>query len=153
MDLIDRCVVVGELKAMFEDCFPDAVEELDVVITTINEIQGVDRNSVKWVSCSERMPEAGVKVLIQCCGLDDADRTLYFQTVGYYAPKYTIRTLDKFGVSCFCEEYDEITQECYYREGWYEEWSCGNGESMSFHITADVIAWMPLPEPYKPEGK
>ena len=49
-------------------------------------------------------------------------------------------------------DYKEDEDEFYIPEGWYEFTTQGNGDLMNWFINAEVIAWMPLPEPYREEG-
>lgn len=49
-----------------------------------------------------------------------------------------------------CSEYNEDEDEYYVNEGWYER--VHNWDEYSYvGIEDNVIAWMPLPEPYKGE--
>ena len=50
-------------------------------------------------------------------------------------------------------DYDEDEDELYIHEGWYEFTTQGNADLMNWYINAEVVAWMPLPEPYREEGE
>ena len=80
-------------------------------------------NEAEWIPVSERLPESGVKVLVSL--VDHRRRKVDSRYNG--EKKYSVR-IDKL-----------ITE-------WGEPfWSKGN--------TPSVVAWLPLPEPYKAVSK
>ena len=103
----------------------------------------------KWIPCSERLPENRVSVIVCFREWQQyAKRYVYSIVVGWYARKHSVHenVFSDWEADC---EYDEIEDEYYIEEGWYEFTTQGNGDLMNWYINADVIAWMPLPEPYK----
>ena len=61
-DLVRRQDVIRSLQSMMRDCFPEAEEELDAVVTTVREIPSAEP---EWTPVSERLPEEDVDVLLQ----------------------------------------------------------------------------------------
>ena len=103
----------------------------------------------KWIPCSERLPENRVSVIVCFREWQQyAKRYVYSIVVGWYARKHSVHenVFSDWEADC---EYDEIEDEYYIEEGWYEFTTQGNGDLMNWYINADVIAWMPLPEPYQ----
>ena len=106
----------------------------------------------KWIPCSERLPEDRVSVIVCFREWQQyAKRYVYSIVVGWYARKHSVHenVFSDWEADC---EYDEIEDESYINEGWYEFTTQGNGDLMNWYINADVIAWMELPEPYQ-EGE
>lgn len=54
-DLIRRKDVIRSLQSMMQDCFPEAEEELDAVVTTVREIPSAEEEEVfEWChDCKE----------------------------------------------------------------------------------------------------
>lgn len=116
-DTISRQDAVDALYKMLHDCFWADDEELDAVITTLNELPSAQR----WVSVSERLPKAehgeGEDLL---CQLENMRRiVLYFDGGNWCYPSG--------------EPYIGVN----YENGWSNK----------------VVAWMPLPEPWKGEDE
>lgn len=102
-----------------------------------------------WIPCDERLPENRVSVIVCFREWQQyAKRYVYSIVVGWYARKHSVHenVFSDWEADC---EYDEIEDEYYIEEGWYEFTTQGNGDLMNWYINADVIAWMPLPEPYQ----
>lgn len=107
-----------------------------------------------WIPCSERLPEPNVKVLTTCRRNNIFGKNVYFLFTGVWIPDKTVLSEDKWSDiddDCCCEIYDEDTDNYYCKEGWYEETTQGDSDHMSWYMSTDVIAWMPLPEPYRGE--
>lgn len=83
-----------------------------------------------WIPVSERLPEKDGKYLVTMrsfCGLPQRIEVLRFAT--------DLHRIDK---------YDFPEHKCGFYDS-YSEWG--------YCEVDDVIAWMPLPEPYKEEGE
>lgn len=81
-----------------------------------------------WIPVSERLPEKDGKYLVTMrsfCGLPQRIEVLHFAT--------DLHKIDKF---------DFQAHKC----GFY-----GSDAEWGYYEVDDVIAWMPLPEPYKEE--
>ena len=149
-DLIYRQVAIDALakheksKGHNYTLFMDIVSECAEIILDLPSAQ-------RWIHVSEKLPEANVKVIMQCRGKKYPSGYRYFQTVGVWIPKFTIRAQDKWTDESDCEEYDEKTDEYYCREGWYEECTQGDGDNQSWMMNAEVTAWQPMPESWEGE--
>ena len=82
----------------------------------------------KWIPCSDKMPKNGT-YLCTVCGWGGE----YLQILGYSKNLYKV------------DEFDFWDKKG--KAGFYELDS-----EYGFHEVHDVVAWMPLPEPYKAEG-
>ena len=78
-----------------------------------------------WIPCSERLPEANGRYLVTR-GLDVCGGAIWNRV-------YIINHSDLMGLKS-----ERI-------------WWCGNVGKSDFEHINDVIAWMPLPEPYREE--
>ena len=89
------------------------------------------KHANKWIPVSERLPEErGDYLVTQKATFTDY---VYISVIGYAHNLYDV------------DEYDFADKK---RPGWYEydsEWG--------YRECDDVIAWMPLPEPYKAESE
>ena len=87
-------------------------------------------NVNKWIPVSERLPETDGQYLCQVGYI----RTVCFEVLRFSNDLYSVDEYDfekcKGKNACGFYEYDS-------------EWG---------HFAVDVVAWMPLPEPYKEEG-
>ena len=107
----------------------------------------------QWIPVTERLPENGVCVIV--CFREwqkYENRYIYSVVNGWYARKHSVRenVFSEWEMDC---DYDEDKDEYYILEGWYELTTQGNADLMNWYINAEVVAWMPLPEPYKGGGK
>ena len=97
-----------------------------------------------WIPCSERLPEETVLVTVKT-------KTSKYRYVceAVWIPRWTWKA--SFDNWEDCSEYNEDEDEFYVNEGWYER--VHNWDEYSYiGIEDEVLAWMPLPEPYK-EGE
>lgn len=69
IDLIDRQDVIRVLQSMMQDCFPEAEEELDAVVTTVREIPSAEPER-KWIPVTEALPEKHQRVLVTIKRID-----------------------------------------------------------------------------------
>jgi hypothetical protein len=103
----------------------------------------------EWISVEERLPENGVHCIL-CCDMKRIDGT-HSQYVcdGYFAERWKI--IAHYVDDDCATEYNEIEDEYYLKEGWYEvikNWDDYN----SIVIDDTVTHWMPLPEAPKMKG-
>ena len=111
----------------------DSRDEFDAMRAIANGTQQESRSEIpnKWIPVSERLPEKrGDYLVTQKATFTDY---VYISVVGYALNLYDV------------DEYDFADKK---RSGWYEydsEWG--------YRELDDVIAWMPLVEPYKAESE
>ena len=99
-----------------------------------------------WILCSERLPNNEEKVLVTCKyrNYERAFVAMAFHTDGTFTterPEYSWDTDDDW-------EYNEEEDAWVIPPGWWECVRLG-GEFRA--VDAEVLAWKPLPEPYKGE--
>ena len=102
-----------------------------------------------WIPCSEKLPDNRVCVIVCFREWQQyAKRYIYSIVMGWYARKHSVRenVFSEWEADC---DYDEDEDESYIQEGWYEFTTQGNSDLMNWYINAEVVAWLPLPEPYK----
>lgn len=112
------------------------------------------RPEQRWIPCSERLPDNRVDVLICYRAWQQyAKRYVYSIVNGWYARKHSVNENVFLEWEGDCD-YKEDEDEFYIQEGWYEFTTQGNGDLMNWYIgDAEVVAWMPLPEPYQSEAE
>lgn len=99
----------------------------------------------KWIPCSERLPEKETVLATV------ETKTFKYRYVceAVWIPRWTWKA--SFDSWEDCSEYNEDEDEYYVLEGWYER--VHNWDEYSYiGIEDNVIAWQPLPEPYREEG-
>ena len=122
----------------------------DYIIGTIDDAPTVNPEP-HWIPCSERLPDNRVSVIVCYREWQQyAKRYIYGIVIGWYARKHSVRenVFSEWEGDC---DYDEDEDESYIQEGWFELTTHGNADLMSWYINAEVVAWMPLPEPWKGE--
>ena len=110
-------------------------------MTIISKLPVID--IPRWIPCSEGLPEDTVIVTVET-------KTFKHKYVceAVWVPRWSKKA--EYDNWEDCSEYNEDEDEYYVLEGWYER--VHNWDEYSFvGIEDDVIAWMPLPEPYKEE--
>lgn len=151
-DLIDRQAAIDAIENAFdrETILNRFVRKIAISVVRLLPSAQLEQ---RWIPCSERLPEDRVDVLV-CYRYwqQYAKRYVYTIVNGWYAHKYSVKenVFSEWEQDC---DYKEDEDEYYIQEGWYEFTTQGNSDLMSWYICgAEVIAWMPLPEPYK-EGE
>jgi len=93
-----------------------------------------EEQEYKWIPVKERLPELNERVLISAIEYGDSSES---QTVVAISSRYVFRVFswDKNGVELKVYDADHK---------WTEPWQY-------FHQSYRIVAWMPLPEPYKEE--
>lgn len=133
----------------------DEIRKCRFVVDAIEKIRGLTpaQPEQRWIPVSEKMPGNRVSVIICYREWQQyAKRYVYSIVIGWYARKHSVRedVFNEWEGDC---DYDEDEDEFYIREGWYEFTTQGNADLMNWYINAEVVAWMPLPEPYWKEGE
>lgn len=117
----------------------------------VNALKGLP-SAQQWIPCSEKLPDNRVCVIVCFREWQQyAKRYIYSIVTGWYARKHSVRenVFSEWEADC---DYDEDEDEYYIQEGWYEFTTQGNADLMNWYINAEVVAWMPLPEPYGGEA-
>lgn len=121
------------------------------ILEALDAVKGLPsaQPSPQWIPCSERLPENRVSVIVCFREWQQyAKRYIYSIVIGWYARKHSVRenVFSEWEADC---DYDEDEDEFCIQEGWYEFTTQGNADLMNWYINAEVVAWMPLPEPYE----
>ena len=137
-DLISRQAAIDALKehrALYCDNTPvsfsklsyaekSRVDELDTAIATLVNLPSAQPEQ-RWIPCSERLPEEDTEVLIS-----------YRYKEGEGDTDHVNIDITSYGTTCFGG------REIHTLKEWRQPFDY-------FHANYEVIAWMPLPEPYK----
>lgn len=98
-----------------------------------------------WIPCSEHHPKAEKEVFILTAKGN--------MTTAMYEDG-TIHSGDSIWNWFDCDfEYDEDADDYIISEGWWEYRHFNPDEVYNNLVDEEVIAWKPLPEPYKPKGE
>lgn len=124
-DLISREALLEEIK-----CYQMDIVSKATAMRVIRNAPTVTDTNVggKWIPCSERLPDTSTQVLV---------------TLGYtYESDYTMYSIARYihfenGECHWCDNYYGYLE--------WDKFSDGKGGDSSRR----VLAWMPLPEPYK----
>lgn len=152
MRLIDADAL---MEVINRHCYPiqHDMTSIEPGMTRIGILQAIQeqptiepkRKTGRWIPCSERLPEDTVIVTVET-------KTFKHKYVceAVWVPRWSKKA--EYDNWEDCSEYNEDEDEYYVLEGWYER--VHNWDEYSFvGIEDDVIAWMPLPEPYKGENE
>lgn len=101
-------------------------------------------SEMKWIPCSERMPKPEVEVLVMT--------DMLTITSAMYEDGTVLESESIWGW-CDCEfDYSEEDGDYKVSEGWWEYRHFNPDDVYNNAIDEKVIAWMPLPEPYREEA-
>lgn len=134
-DLISRQAAINAIENTECELTPAAWDE---ITDAINELPSAQPH---WIPVKERLPEETVLVTVET----KMFRHRYI-CEAVWIPRWTWKA--SFDNWEDCSEYNEDEDEYYVNEGWYER--VHNWDEYSYvGIEDDVLAWMPLPEPWK----
>ena len=140
--LIDADKLIEEIESYRGDIFANEIIDLIKDMPTVGE----------WIPCSERLPDNEQEVEITYVKKYwKTGEPLYFTGRAFYTDGtmnteesiYTWNETDNW-------EYNENLDTYIIPEGW---WECVGFAEEFYAVDTPVIAWMPLPEPYKEEEK
>lgn len=123
-DSIDRTLAIATL-VMAKETGSLMCKELKGVIEVLNRMPPAQQ----WIPCSERLPEEDTEVLIS-----------YRYKEGEGDTDHVNIDITSYGTVCFGG------REIHTLKEWRQPFDY-------FHANYEVIAWMPLPEPYKEDDK
>ena len=106
------------------------------IISTLEEVPKADRPQGEWIPCSERLPEDIRPVIVTW---KNNDPESYYQ---YIVGKHFIGTAHYHRGKWYW--YSSVTEDLLAEYG-----KC---DSEEFDEAIEVVAWMPLPEPWKGAG-
>lgn len=149
-DSIDRQVAIGALRKKSQVAF-DTLTTEEVSIITQSDAEKVIAEippAQQWIPVSSgKMPKTGEKVMVTCehkfCG-----EPYRYICKAYHVDRFTMESDGNWDEGC--DEYHEEDDTFYVLEGWYEvihNWD----DYGSVSIEDTVVAYMPLPEPWKGE--
>ena len=121
-------------------------DEAIVLHHLIEEMPTVEP-ATNWTPCADgqNLPQSEKQVLLTCI----SDNERIYECKGYYLAKHS----KEIGCADDLEsDYDEETDRNYCPEGFYEcieNW----GDYSFVYINDTVLAWQPLPEPYRADQK
>ena len=146
--IINLTADIGKVEHQDLWHYEQALDEIRDMIEALPPAEPEQR----WIPCSEKLPDNRVCVIVCFREWQQyAKRYIYSIVMGWYARKHSVRenVFSEWEADC---DYDEDEDESYIQEGWYEFTTQGNSDLMNWYINAEVVAWMPLPEPYREEG-
>ena len=115
-------------------------------ISIINELAEEYNNG--WIPCSERLPEAEERVLIFAKRKYRSGGFKNIITTAMYEDGTVLENDSKWRWEDLDAEWNE--EDCYIiPEGWWEDKAYNPDGELNHAVDDEVIAWMPLPEPYK----
>ena len=107
----------------------------------------------RWIPCSERLPEVEVKVLILAKRKYTDGTFKDIITTAMYEDGTILENDSKWRWEDIEGEWDE-ENDCYIiPEGWWEDKAYNADGELNHAVDDKVIAWMPLPEPFREEGE
>ena len=107
----------------------------------------------QWILCKDRMPIPEEEVLIMTNRKYTGGKILTIITTAIYEDGTILENDSIWRWSDIDGEYDE-EEDCYIiPEGWWEYRHYNPDDVYNNLIDDKVIAWMPLPDPYKRRGE
>ena len=153
--MIDAEWLLEKLEDFIEyDTFDHYKEEpmINMSFEQLEDIISSQPQADKWIPCEERLPDAEEEVFILAKRKYRGGDVKYITTTAMYEDG-TIREND----SCWYwedieGEWDE-EEDCYIiPKGWWECKHYNPDNCYNNAVDDEVIAWQPLPQPYKKEG-
>lgn len=118
-------------------------------VVSEEEINRILEQESGWIPCSERLPESETEVLITVRRKYKSGRCVNIITTAFYEDGKMLECDSCWNWVDIESEYDE-ENDCYIiPEGWWENRHFNQDEVYNNLIDDEVIAWMPLPEPYR----
>jgi len=146
----------GELAKLISDA-ADTIELLSAKLLASNMERSIQYYHGGWIPCSERMPECEQEVMI--CTKKKIYISKNLEREWYEEPiitpaLYEDGTVLEVNSKWRWEDIDyagwDKEEDCgIIPEGWWENRHFGPDGAYNSPIDKEVIAWMPLPEPYK----
>ncbi len=114
-------------------------------------IIGLEDINIGWIPCSERLPEVETTVLIHAKRKYRDGGFKDIITTAMYEDGTMLENDSKWRWEDIEGEWDE-ENDCYIiPEGWWEDKKYNEDGELNHTVDDVVLAWQPLPEPYKAE--
>ena len=106
----------------------------------------------EWISVKDRLPVCEEKVLVQAIRTFRGGDTMTIITTGMYEDG-TISECDSRWnwEDVDYEKWDDENDCMIIPKGWFEDKAYNPDGALNYQIDDEVVAWMPLPSPYKGE--
>ena len=157
MRLIDADAVIDEIKSIYK--WHDTVTQ-DRLIEHVNNLPPVQPEQ-RWIPCSERLPECEQEVLIctkkkvyvsKKTGMEWHEESVI--TPALYEDGTMLEADSKWRWEDIDYAGWDEEEDCgIIPEGWWENRHFNPDEVYNNPVDREVIAWMPLPEPYQERGE
>lgn len=144
-----RAILIGNISQVFNPKIGRFYE--GKAIDKLAEYEDAEEKGsyVKWIPVSERLPETEVEVLITVRRKYTGGRCVDIITTAIYEDGKTSEFDSCWNWTDIDGEYDE-KNDCYIvPEGWWEDRHYNPDEVYNNLVDDEVMAWMPLPEPYR----
>lgn len=136
----------------------DIIEELSAKLASANKERSEqyykdvpDTNVGKWIPVSERLPDTETEVIVLAKRKFKGGDFRYIITTAFYEDGTVLENESIWHWDDLDGEWNE-EEDCYIiPEGWWEYRHYNMDEVYNNAIDNEVIAWQPLPEPYKGE--
>ena len=121
---------------------------LDLAITALTQ-----QLTNGWISVNEGLPEINKDVQVTFREFREWNKKYRHGICkAIYIAKHSIKSEDMGWTECeTVEEYDEVEDTCYIKDGWYEVIENWN-EYTHAYINCEVTAWQPLPSAWEGEN-
>ena len=134
----------------------DIIEELSAKLASANMDRSEqyyedvpDTNVGKWISVSEKLPDTETEVIVLAKRKFKGGGFRYIITTALYEDGTVLENDSIWYWNDLDGEWNE-EEDCYIiPEGWWEDRHYNMDEVYNNAIDDEVVAWQPLPEPYK----
>lgn len=143
--------LINDWLERLDDGYAEDVVET-VLLIMKNKVEGLAEED-QWIPCSERLPTVETKVLICAKRKYKGEHFHHIITTAMYEDGTVLENDSVWYWEDIEGEWDE-ENDCYIiPEGWWEYKNYNQDGELNHAVDDEVIAWMPLPEPYKPPAR
>lgn len=126
-DSISRQAAIKTINKVRDVCDTESLDDYRDLLVECFEVMQPAQPEQRWIPCSERLPEEDTEVLIS-----------YRYKEGEGDTDHVNIDITSYGTTCFGG------REIHTLKEWRQPFDY-------FHANYEVIAWMPLPTPYREE--
>ena len=157
-DTVSRQRLLSDLKELVVawEKYPVMAEQIKGVEAAIGYVETIPTAQPEppWIPCSERMPECEQEVLI-CTKIKLVGKDAYIDSIitpALYEDGTMLENESKWHwEDVDYEKWDEEEDCGVIPEGWWENRHFNLDGEYNNLVDREVVAWMPLPEPYRKE--